>query len=155
MSAPAQVHLDASDRRIINELQGGFDICERPFAAAAGRLAMSEDELIARVARLVEAGAVSRFAPMYNAEALGGAVTLCAMAVPEDRFEEVADKVNAHGEVAHNYARDHRLNMWFVIAVETPDEIAPVIARIEAETGLAVHNFPKQREFFIEFKVRA
>ena len=61
--------------------------------------------------------------------------------------------MNRHREVAHNYASDHALNMWFVIATEDPQEIAAVIARIEHETGLAVHDFPKEREFFIGLKV--
>ena len=92
---------------------------------------------------------------MYNAEKLGGAVTLCAIAVPEDRFEEVTAIVNAHQEVAHNYARSHKLNMWFVLACENPDGIAATISKIEAETGLEVYDFPKQQEFFIGLKVEA
>lgn len=145
--------LDALDRHIINELQGGFPVCDRPFAAAAERLGLGEDDLIARLARLVDEGALSRFGPLYNAERLGGAVTLCALSAPDERFDAVAEQVNAHREVAHNYARSHELNMWFVIAAETPDAIGEVIARIEAETGLTVYDFPKEEEFFIGLKV--
>jgi len=147
------VTIDATDRKIINALQGGFDIAERPYREAGARLGLGEEELIARLARLVEGRALSRFGPMYNAERLGGAVTLCAMAVPDERFDAVADLVNSHREVAHNYARDHELNMWFVLACETPDEIAATLARIEGETGLKVHDFPKQKEFFIGLRV--
>ena len=147
------VALDAADKRIVNALQGGFPISQRPFAEAAAALGMREDELISRLRRLKEAGAISRFGPLYNAERLGGAVTLAAMAVPEDRFGEVAAIVNAHVEVAHNYEREHRLNMWFVIATDKAERIAAVIAEIERETGLAVHDMPKQEEFFIGFRV--
>jgi len=90
---------------------------------------------------------------MYNAERLGGAVTLCAVAAPRDRYQTVADQINRHRQVAHNYARDHELNMWFVLACETPSDIAETIAAIESETGLTVHDFPKQKEFFIGLKV--
>jgi len=105
--------------------------------------------------RLLDAGVLTRFGPMFNAEALGGAVTLAAMAVPPERFEAVAEMVNGRREVAHNYARDHALNMWFVIATDQPQDIAGVIAGIAADSGLAVYNFPKQEEFFIGFKVDA
>ena len=98
---------------------------------------------------------MSRFGPMFNAERLGGAVTLCAMSVPEQRFDDVTEQVNAHREVAHNYARNHELNMWFVIACEHADEIAATIADIEDETGLKVFDFPKQHEFFIGLRVEA
>ena len=147
--------LDGTDRAIINALQGGFPISERPYAEAAAKLNIPEQELIDRLGRLVEDGALSRFGPMYNAERLGGAVTLAAMAVPEDRFEEVASAVNAHAEVAHNYRRGHALNMWFVVATERPEDIAPVLSAIEAETGLSVYDFPKQEEYFMGLRVVA
>lgn len=70
-------------------------------------------------------------------------------------FEEVVTLVNAHGEVAHNYERTHRLNMWFVLACETEEGIERVAKEIESETGLAVLRFPKLREFFIGFRVQA
>jgi len=146
---------DATDRAIVNALQGGFSVSERPYAEAAERLGISEDDLIARLGRLVESGALSRFGPMYNAERLGGAVTLAAMAVPEAHFEAVAAVVNAHTEVAHNYRREHKLNMWFVVATENPEEIGPILSRIAAETGLEVHDFPKLDEFFVGLKVEA
>ena len=147
------LRLDALDKRIINGLQGGFPVCDRPFAVAAERLGLDEEDLMARIARLVDEGAISRFGPLFNAERLGGAVSLCALCVPAERFDEVAEQVNAHREVAHNYARDHELNMWFVIAAETPETIGEVIRRIEAQTGLTVYDFPKQEEFFIGLKV--
>ena len=86
---------------------------------------------------------------------MGGAFCLCAMAVPDARFDTVAAQVNAHSEVAHNYARSHRLNMWFVLATETPSGITRAADAIEAETGLRVLRFPKVKEFFIRFRVAA
>ncbi|WND74718.1 hypothetical protein RJ527_11770 [Thalassospiraceae bacterium LMO-SO8] len=147
------IPLDPVDRQIVNGLQGGFPISDHPFAEAAGRLGLTEVDLITRVQSLCQRGVLSRFGPMINAERLGGGVILAALAVPEDDFDRVADLVNAHHEVAHNYARDHRLNMWFVLSVERPERIAEVIADIEAETGLHVYPMPKLEEYFVEFKV--
>lgn len=141
--------MDAVDRQIINELQGGLPLCERPYAKAARQLEISEDELIERLRKLLAEGVLSRFGPMYHAERLGGALTLAAMAVPSDRFDTVAEIVNAFPEVAHNYARDHELNMWFVVATDCPERIADVIDAIENGTGLTVYNMPKIEEFFV------
>jgi DNA-binding Lrp family transcriptional regulator len=140
---------DVTDRRILNALQGGFPVCARPFHEAAVTLGVGENALIERVRAMCADGRLSRFGPMYDAERLGGAVTLAAMAVPEDRFESVAATVNAYPEVAHNYARDDTFNMWFVVATEKPERIAEVIAAIEAETGLEVYDMPKEREFYV------
>lgn len=141
--------MDALDRRIVNELQGGFPLCERPYAVAAERLGTTEDELLRRLDALLADGTLSRFGPMYHAERLGGALTLAAMKVPAGDFDRVAGLVNAHPEVAHNYEREHAFNMWFVLATETPERVAAVITDIERETGLKVCNMPKQEEFYV------
>ena len=147
--------LDATDLAILNALQSGFPLSPRPFAEAGAALGLSEDELIDRIESLKDKGAITRFGPLFDAAAMGGAFCLCAMAVPADRFEEVTTLVNAHREVAHNYERAHRLNMWFVLACETPDGIESVARAIERETGLRMLRFPKLQEFFIGFRVDA
>ncbi len=141
--------LDAADRRLINRLQDGLPLVARPYAAVAEELGIAEGDLLGRLARLREGGVLSRFGPMYHAERLGGGLTLAALAVPESDFDRVSEAVNAFPEVAHNYRREHELNMWFVLATETPDRIAETIAGIEAATGLTVFNMPKEEEFHV------
>jgi DNA-binding Lrp family transcriptional regulator len=92
---------------------------------------------------------------MYHAERLGGGLTLAAMKVPPADFERVAEAVNAFPEVAHNYARDHVFNMWFVLATETPGRIKEVVAEIERATGLEVFDMPKEHEFYVGLRLRA
>lgn len=147
--------LDVIDRNILNRLQDGFPLTSRPFDDAATHLGLTGSELIDRLARLRQIGAITRFGPFYDAAAMGGAFCLCALSAPDADFDRIADLVNAHPEVAHNYARDHELNMWFVLATDMPDGIARTAARIEAETGLKVWQFPKLEEFFIGFRVQA
>ncbi len=147
--------LDATDRAILNALQEGFPLTPRPFDDAGAALGLDGDALIARLTHLREIGAITRFGPFFDAAAMGGAFCLCALTAPADDFDRIAALVNAHPEVAHNYARDHELNMWFVLATATPEGIASTAARIEAETGLTVWQFPKLQEFFIGFRVPA
>jgi DNA-binding Lrp family transcriptional regulator len=147
--------MDDLDRRIINNLQGGFPVSERPFLEAADALGIGERDLIDRLQRLLETSVLSRFGPMYHAERLGGGLTLAALAAPPERFEEVASLVNAHPEVAHNYERDHALNMWFVVATERPEDIERVLTNIAAETGLVVHDMRKLEEFFVGLRFEA
>ena len=148
------VPLDPVDRQIVNELQGGFPVSDSPFSDAAAVLGLAENDLIGRVRHLCDRGILSRFGPMINAEKLGGDVILAALSVPENDFDRVTQQVNAHPEVAHNYQRDHRLNMWFVLSVEQPSRISEVMAEIEQETGLHVYPMPKLEEYFVEFKVK-
>jgi DNA-binding Lrp family transcriptional regulator len=147
--------MDELDRAIVNALQGGFPICDEPYRAVAEKLGLGEAELIARLQRLLEAKTLTRFGPMFQVERMGGAFVLAALAVPEADYERVAEQVNALPEVAHNYRREHALNMWFVLATETPEGIPAAIGKIERATGLKVHAFPKLKEYFVEMKLHA
>jgi DNA-binding Lrp family transcriptional regulator len=145
--------LDRIDRRLLERLQDGIAVEQHPFRAVAHDLGVSEKIVIARIRRLLDNGTLTRFGPLFNADKMGGAFCLCAMAVPAARFDAVAGTINGLAEVAHNYERAHRLNMWFVLACEEPDRIAAVAAEIEAATGLAVLRFPKEAEFFVGLRV--
>ena len=147
--------LDDIDRQIINGLHGGFPLTPQPFAGIAQTLGLSEDALIERLERMLKDGVLSRFGPLFDAERLGGGLTLAAMQVPDARFEDVAEIVNGLPEVAHNYARDHALNMWFVVATERPEQIDEVLGKIEQATGLAVLAMPKEEEYFLELRLQA
>lgn len=146
---------DATDRAILNRLQEDLPLTARPFAAVAAELGLDEADLLARLERMRSDRIITRFGPFFDAAAMGGAFCLCAMAVPEAEFDAVVTKVNAHAEVAHNYQRAHRLNMWFVLATETAEAIGACADAIEGETGLRVLRFPKLQEFFIGFRVAA
>lgn len=147
--------LDATDRAILNALQDGFPLTPRPYDDAGAALGITGADLIARLSRLREIGAITRFGPFFDAAAMGGAFCLCAMAVPADRWAETLTKVNARPEVAHNYERTHALNMWFVLATDRPGGINRAARAIEAETGIEVKLFPKLEEYFIGFRVQA
>ena len=147
--------MDARDKELINALHGGVPIEERPYASVGRDLGMTEAEVIERLQALLDDRTLTRFGPLYDAAKLGGAFTLAAMTVPEERFDEVVEIVNAFPEVAHNYAREHALNMWFVVGVERPERIDEILSQIKEKTGLAVLNMPKEEEYFLELRLTA
>ena len=146
---------DDIDARLINHLQNGFPICDEPYLQVANELGLTESDVLKRLKNLLENGTLSRFGALYNAERMGGALTLAAIKVPEMDFENVTEIVNSFPEVAHNYARNHELNMWFVVATETPEQLAETLAAIEHQTGLRVYNMPKLNEYFVGLKLEA
>lgn len=147
--------LDAADRSLIERLRDGIAITEAPFATLAATLGLTEDEITARLVRLREIGAVTQFGPFLDATAMGGACCLCAMEVPPDRLDAVVTLVNARPEVIHNHQRDHRLNLWFVLACERPGDIQATALTIGKKTGLEVLLFPKEDEFTADFRGEA
>lgn len=149
--------IDEIDRAIIDRLQGDFPICEQPYAEAAAALGISEEALLSRLQRMLDARVLTRFGPMFQVERMGGAFVLAAMCVPDADWDRVLAAVNAFPEVAHNYrresARQCEFNMWFVLATETPEGIENAVQKIEAAAGLPVFPFPKLKEFFVEMKL--
>ena len=143
------------DRNIINMMQEGFPVCERPFATLAEQLSLEENELMQRVQTLLDDGTLSRFGPMYNIEKLGGVYCLVAMRIPEHDLEKVIETVNIYPEVAHNYERTHEFNVWFVLAAESKSQLEDLLADIEKQTGYPAFAMPKLEEFFVKLKFDA
>ena len=146
---PDDISLDHIDRLLINYLQDGLPICDKPYAHVSDELGLNEETVIERIASLLERKLLSRFGPMFHAEKMGGGLALAAMSITEDDFDRIADIVNSFDEIAHNYQRSHRFNMWFVIATEFPEGIQSVSDQIEALSGYPVYCMPKKEEFYV------
>ncbi len=95
---------------------------------------------------------LTRFGPLFQIERAGGQFVLAAIA-PEAHSTPWTAQVNALPEVAHNYRREHALNMWFVVAAESPRRPTARWQRIEEATGLPVLAFPKEREYLVELRL--
>lgn len=141
--------LDAIDRRLLNDFQQGFPLSARPYAEVGARLGIGEAEVLARLARLNAAGAVSRVGAVLAPKRLGIS-TLAAMAVPPRRLEAVAELVSAYPEVNHNYEREHRVNLWFVVTARDKARLDEVLAEIELFTGIEVLDLPMLEEYHID-----
>lgn len=141
--------MDELDRRLINRLQHGLPLVPQPWQALADELDSQPQTLRERVQVLLDDGTLTRFGPMFDIERVGGAFTLAALSVPDERFDAVAEQLQAMPEVAHNYRREHSWNMWFVLACDTPQGIAAGIKHIEQLTGLPVLNLPKEETYHV------
>ena len=133
--------------------------CTRVIGVASGQLIFDDhpsrltQDVLQRLQRLLDDGYLTRFGPLFQIERAGGQFVLAALSAPEAQFDAVTAQVNALPEVAHNYRREHALNMWFVVAAESPAQATEVLQRIEGATGLKVHAFPKEREYRVELRL--
>lgn len=137
------------EKKIINQLQGGFPICERPFKEAAQKLGITEQQLMESIEDLLDRKIISRFGPLFDIEKTGGAFCLCAVSTEKDDWKQTAEQLNSLPEVAHNYLRNHDYNLWFVLATESKQLMQSTIKHIEELTKLKVLALPKEKEFFI------
>jgi len=131
----------AFEKRLLDEFQRDFPLTPRPYAELARRLDADEATVIAALRRLQDEGFVSRVGAVVAPHRAGWS-TLAAMAVPAARLDEVAAMVSACPEVNHNYEREHRLNLWFVVAAPDVARGRAVLDAIEVRTGIAVLDLP-------------
>jgi len=137
------------EQRLLNDFQQGLPLTPRPFLAMAEHLGVSEDEVINGLRDLQEQGVVTRVGPVFRPNRVGVS-TLAAMAVPVPRLLEVADLVSAYHEVNHNYQREHRFNLWFVVNAPDRERLDEILTEIEARTGIGVLDLPMLEDYFID-----
>ena len=141
--------MDNLDFRLINEFQRDFPLEPQPFAEIAWRLCTDEETVMAALQRLRGEGVVSRVGAVFAPRRVG-ASTLAALAAPPERLEEIAARVSARPEVNHNYEREHRYNLWFVVTARDEAHLARTLEAIERDTGCQVISLPLEHEFYID-----
>jgi DNA-binding Lrp family transcriptional regulator len=120
-----------------------------PYADIARQLGVYETTVLETLKRLQTEGVVSRIGAVFRPNRLG-ASTLAAIAVPTEELEDVAAMVSEFVEVNHNYEREHRFNLWFVVVAEDEDRLEAVLAEIEERCGYPVLDLPLLNEYFID-----
>jgi DNA-binding Lrp family transcriptional regulator len=144
-----KIQLNDLEKRLLNEFQKTVPLSPRPYAEIADRLGTSEALVLKILGRLQDLGVISRVGPVFKPQRIGTS-TLAAMAVPETLLEEVSERISAYPEVNHNYEREDRYNLWFVVTAPDQDHLDRVLAEIEQETGFAVLNLPLEKHFHID-----
>jgi DNA-binding Lrp family transcriptional regulator len=137
------------EQRLLNEFQQGMPLTSTPYADIARQLGVYETTVLETLKRLQTEGVVSRIGAVFRPNRLGTS-TLAAIAVPTEELEDVAAMVNEFVEVNHNYEREHRFNLWFVVVAEDEDRLEAVLAEIEERCGYPVLDLPLLNEYFID-----
>jgi siroheme decarboxylase len=143
------MQLSPLHKHLLNDFQHDFPLTERPFQGIATTLGVTEEDVLSAFGELSERHFISRIGPVIPPNHIGVS-TLVAMAVPEQDLQAVADKISAHPEVNHNYEREHRFNLWFVLIASDNQHLQAVIKTIEQETSYKTMQLPMLDDFFID-----
>lgn len=147
--------LSTLERRVINLMQKDIPLSREPFGPLAKRLGITQDVLIDIVESLLKRGVITRFGPLFDIAKKRGAISLCALKVPQAEIARVTKLVNQYQQVAHNYIREHSWNMWFVLACKSQLELNKVFTEIVNFSGCDGMNLPKKKEYFLELYLEA
>ena len=140
---------DPINRALLDRYQRDFPLMAAPYAAIGDALGLGEDEVIRRFDVLKQSGAISRIGAVIAPHRAGWS-TLAAMAVPDERLEDVAALVSSFPEVNHNYQREHAFNLWFVVTGEDRAHVGATLDAIRDRIGLDVLDLPLEEAFHID-----
>ena len=138
---------DAIDRKLLDLIQTAFPLTLTPYAALASALDTTQEDVLARIARLKEDGVLRRIGAVIDAKTFGYTSCLLAMQVPKERMEEVAGEISKCKGVTHNYERDDEFNLWFTLTSESEAARDEQIAAWEEAFQLKVFFFPGEKTF--------
>ena len=142
--------LNDLDKRILTEIQAGYPVVPAPYEALAERVGAAESEVYESVLGMKRDGVIRRIGAIFDSSRLGYRSTLCAIAVPPQRVDEVAELIGCYPNVTHNYLREDRYNIWFTLIAENQQRIEQILIEIAAATGIEdILDLPAIRLFKI------
>lgn len=144
-----KITLNDLEKQLLNEYQKGLPLTPTPYADIAEKLGTSEALVLKILERLQDLGVISRVGPVFKPKRVGTS-TLAAIAVPGEQLETVAAQISAYPEVNHNYERENRYNLWFVVTAPDQERLDAVLTEMEQQTGYPILNLPLVKQFHID-----
>ncbi len=128
--------MDSRDKEILNEIQWTFPLIPQPYAEIAKKFKISEDELMKRLVALKKSGVIRQLSAIFDTRKLGYKSALIAMAIEPDKLDHVANQINRHPGVSHNYERNHEYNLWFTLAVPPGSDLKTEVDKFSKLLGI-------------------
>lgn len=143
------MRFSALQKCLLNDFQRDFPLTPTPYEDIAESLGVDEDAVLTTLRSMLDRRMVSRVGPVFAPNRIGVS-TLAAMAVPAERMDQVAAFINTYPEVNHNYEREHRFNLWFVLTADSASRLEAILTQIESTTGLPLMSLPLVEEYHID-----
>lgn len=113
MTKPKEILLDELDRCLIKETQAGLPLVPQPYEAIAECLQCSADEVMSRLQRLLESGAIRRIGAVPNHYTLGFRGNgMTVWDLPDEKVVEYGEKIGNLDFVSHAYQRPRHQPQW-------------------------------------------
>ena len=128
--------MDDLDREILNEIQWTFQLVQRPYDTLAEKFNQSPSVIKERILRLRESGILRQMSAIFDTRRLGYKSSLVAAKVESDKLDSVAELINKHPGVSHNYERDHEFNLWFTLAVPPDSDLKTELDKFSNVQGI-------------------
>ena len=139
---------DDSDKAILQQIQNGISLTEKPFLLIADSVGLTEEAVLERINSMKESGIIRRISGFFDAGSLGYQSALCGAVVQEENIELYKELLDRYPCITHNYLRDHRINGWFTVSTKDEADRTRILSEIR-ESGLVekIYVFKKTKMF--------
>lgn len=146
--------LDTLDKEILNEIQWSFPLVAEPYKELAMRFNISIDDMKRRILSMKESGILRQLSAIFDTRRLGYKSSLVAMSIDSDKLDFVANQINRHPGVSHNYERNHEYNLWFTLATPPGTDLKTEVDKFSKLSGIRkVRLLPTIKLFKIGVKL--
>lgn len=146
--------MDTLDKEILNEIQWSFPLVAEPYQSLAAKFHISNDEMKNRITQLKSNGVLRQLSAIFDTRRLGYKSSLVAMAVTPEKLDYVANQINRHPGVSHNYERNHEYNLWFTLATPPGTDLKTEVDKFGKLPGiLKIRLLPTIKLFKIGVKL--
>jgi len=146
--------VDEKSQLLLNVMQDDVPLVDRPYAALGEKIGVSEDDVVRRIAELKAKKLLRQVSTIFEPRTLGYQSSLVACKAPEGKADAVAEVLNQHPGVSHNYARRHAFNIWFTIAVPGNSSLQAHIDVLQRLSGAqSLRLMPTLRLFKLGMKL--
>ena len=146
--------MDDLDKEILNEIQWTFPLVTRPFDTMANKFNTTPQIIKERLISLKKSGVLRQLSAIFDTRKLGYTSSLVAMEIEPDKLDYVANQINLHPGVSHNYERDHQFNLWFTLAVPPGSDLKTELDKFSILKGIKkVRMLPTLQLFKIGVKL--
>ncbi len=132
----------APARDLIEAIQGGLPLVERPYQALAKQLELGEAEVIEKLKQLISSGAIKRFGVVVRHHEVGyRANAMVVWDVPDNEIDQIGQRLGEIDCVTLCYQRPRMqprwpYNLFCMIHGQNREEVLSCIAQLRSQHGL-------------------
>lgn len=130
------VIMDDLDRQILNEIQWTFPLVVQPYRDIAKKFGVSHEAIKERLINLKKIGVLRQLSAIFDTRKLGYKSSLVAMEIDPNKLDFIAQQINRHPGVSHNYERNHEFNLWFTLAVPPGSDLKTEVEKFQKLDGI-------------------
>jgi DNA-binding Lrp family transcriptional regulator len=138
---------------LIDQYQDDFPLCVAPYAEMAMNLNTTEALVMNVLSQMINEDLIGRVGPIYKTHKVGYSL-LAACECSESELMNVAKVINRFQGINHNYERENKLNLWFVVTGKDEKSVYQICHSIEELCNVKVLCFPMVKSYKIDLSLR-